>query len=148
MRNWNIGGTNHFFLKKESCQLFLIRRLLCTMWSAAYSHKARALLICHRMQIASLDSLARRTPRFKKSEKMDCMLPLLLSSVASLPWLQWKRDRVPLFWKGDPAVLELFGAHAALRVCFFRTFQIFSHLLDSMTTQHHHQAPSTERRVY
>ena len=152
MRNLNIGRTNHYLKKRESCQLFLICRLLRTVWSAAYSHKARVVLICHHMQITSLDSLAQWTPRFKKFEKMDCKTSACSRSYwdqwQASHWLQWKQDRVSLFWKWDPAVFELFGAHAALKVCSFRAFQNFSHLLDSMATQHHHQALNTEMRFY
>lgn len=130
MRNLNIRRTNHYFRKKDSCQLFLLSAgCYAPMWSAAYSHKARVLLICHHMQIASLDSLAQQTLQFKDFKKMDCKTQAGSRSYwdqwQASHWLQWEQDRISLFWKQNPAVFGLFGAHAALKVCSCRATKIF-----------------------
>lgn len=149
MRNWNIGGTNRYFFKKIVVPAFFSS-------TGCYAQCGQQLI--HTKPGFCWFAIACRLPPWTHWHGEHLGLRSLKRWIAcscsswaqwqASRWLQWKWDRVPLFWKGDPAVLELFWAHAALKVCSFRAFQIFSHLLDSMTTQQHHEAPSTERRVY
>lgn len=124
---WTWEGQKNL-TKNESYQLVLICRLLLTKWFAAYSQRARDLLVCHQMQITSLHWLTRWTPQFK-FKKMYCKTEASSHSYRgqwqASYWLQCRLGRVPVFWKQGSAVLEFFGAHAALKGCSFTAFQIF-----------------------
>lgn len=153
MRNLNIGRTNHYFRKK--------RVLPALSPLQAAMHECGQQLIHTKPGFCSFAIICKSPPWTHWHGKHFSLRTLKRwiakhrhapapTEISGKPPIGFNGSRTesPFSGSENPAVSGLFGAHAALKVCSFRAFQNFSHLLDSMATQHHHQAFNTEMRFY